>query len=214
MRVIEAGSERSRLQWLLRGLAIFALTLMAVGGAGTANAQVLYGTITGNVTDQSGAALSGAQVTAAEVQTGVTSNQTTDAAGIYRFQALLPGTYNVTITANGFTKQQTSGLELHPNEVKSVDAKLKVGNVATEVTVSTAPPLMQTDTADVRRDISSTELANLPIMGSQGGNFQELLRTIPGSGLTAETNSLAGNPQRAINANVNGLSNQSINTTA
>ena len=212
MRVIEAGSQRSRLEWLLRGVAVFVLMLLVVGVAGKAGAQVLYGSITGNVTDQSGAALSGAQVTAVATQTGVTSTQTTDAAGIYRFSALLPGTYKVTITANGFTRQETAGLELHANDVKSVDAQLKVGNVATEVTVSTAAPILQTDTADVRRDITSHELASLPIMGSQGGNFQELLRTIPGSGLTAETNSLAGNPQRAINANVNGLSNQSINT--
>ena len=175
-------------------------------------AQVLYGSITGVVTDQSGAALAGAQVTALEAQTGVTSTQTTDAAGIYRFPALLPGTYKVTISATGFTRQETAGVELRTNDIKSVDAQLKVGNVATEVTVTTAAPILQTDTADVRRDITSHELASMPIMGSQGGNFQSVLRTIPGSGLTAETNSLAGNPQRAINSNINGLSNQSINT--
>src|ERR1700745_2932042 len=49
-------------------------------------------------------------------------------------------------------------------------------------------------------------------MGSQGRNFQSLLRTVPGAGLTAETNSLAANPQRAINTNVNGQSSQGINT--
>ena len=126
--------------------------------------------------------------------------------------ALLPGTYKVTISATGFTRQETSGVELRVNDIKSVDAQLKVGNAATEITVTTAPPLLQTDTADVRRDITSHELATLPIFGSQGGNFQAVLRTIPGSGLTDETNSLAGNPQRAINSNINGLSEQGINT--
>ncbi|HXS12782.1 MAG TPA: TonB-dependent receptor [Acidobacteriaceae bacterium] len=212
MRVIEAGRERRRGQWARRGLAVLVLALLTVAGATVAEAQVLYGTITGNVTDSTGAALGGAQVTAVEAQTGVSNTQTTDASGIYRFPALLPGTYKVTITAQGFTKQETNGVDLRANDIKSVDAQLKIGNVAAEVTVTTAPPILQTDTADVRRDITSHELANLPIMGSQGGNFQELIRTIPGSGLTAETNSLAGNPQRAINANVNGLSNQSINT--
>lgn len=53
---------------------------------------------------------------------------------------------------------------------------------------------------------------NLPTAGSQGRNFQSLLRVIPGAGLTAETNSLSGNPQRAINTNVNGQSNQGVNT--
>ena len=212
MRVVEAGNGRNRLQWLRRGLAVFVLALLPVGWAGMAGAQVLYGTLTGNVTDQSGAAVPGAEVTVVEGQTGVSNTQATDSAGIYRFPALLPGTYKVSITAKGFTKQETPGVTLHANEIKSVDAQLKVGNVSTEVTVTTAPPILQTETADVRTNITSHELANLPIMGSQGGNFQELIRTIPGSGLTAETNSLAGNPQRAINANVNGLSNQSINT--
>ncbi len=212
MRVVEAGSGRSRVQWLRNGVATALLALLVSAGATVARAQVLYGSITGNVTDQSGAALAGAQVTAVEAQTGVTSTQTTDAAGIYRFPALLPGTYKVTISATGFTRQETNGVELRVNDIKSVDAQLKVGNVATEVTVSTAAPILQTDTADVRRDITSHELASMPIMGSQGGNFQELLRTIPGSGLTDETNSLAGNPQRAINSNINGLSEQSINT--
>ncbi|HWS95020.1 MAG TPA: hypothetical protein VN620_00890, partial [Candidatus Methylomirabilis sp.] len=53
---------------------------------------------------------------------------------------------------------------------------------------------------------------NLPTAGSQGRNFQSLLRVIPGAGLTAKTNSLTGNPQRAINTNVNGQSNQGVNT--
>ncbi len=212
MRVIEAGRGRNRMQWLRRGLAVFVLTLLSVGGATLAGAQVLYGVITGNVTDASGAAVSGATVTAVEVQTGVSKTQTTDASGIYRFPALLPGNYKVTVAATGFTKQETNGVDLRANDIKSVDAQLKVGNVATEVTVTTAPPLLQTDSADVHTDITSRDLGSLPIMGSQGGNFQELLRTVPGAGLTAETNSLAGNPQRAINTNVNGLSNQGNNT--
>ena len=212
MRVIDAGNRRRSVQWLRHGLAVFVLGLMAVAGANVAAGQVLYGTLTGNVTDQSGAALPGAEVTAVNTQTGDKSTQPSDSAGIYRFAALPPGTYSVTIAANGFAKQETAGVVLVGNEIKRVDAQLKTGTVATEVTVTGAAPLMQTDTADVRHDITSQELATLPMMGSQGANFQAVLRTIPGSGLTAETNSLAGNPQRAINSNVNGLSNQGNNT--
>lgn len=210
MQAIKAGTGREA-RWLRR-IAVLLLAFMAVGGNLVARAQVLYGSLTGNVTDASGAALPGAQVTALSVQTGDRVTQTSDSAGIYRFSGLLPGTYTVTIEGKGFTKQETTGVEVSANEVKRIDAQLKIGNVATEVTVSTAPPVMQTDTADVHTDISTRDLESLPIMGSQGGNFQELLRTVPGAGLTAETNSLAGNPQRAINTNVNGLSNQGNNT--
>lgn len=176
------------------------------------HAQVLYGSLTGTVTDTSGAAVVGAQVTALQVQTGASQTATTDASGIYRFSTLLPGAYKITISAQGFASQETPGLAIRVNEIARVNAELKVASAAQSVTVTTEPPILQTDKADVHTDITAQQIESLPIMGSQGANFQSLLRTIPGAGLTAETNSLAGNPQRAINTNVNGLSNQGVNT--
>ena len=78
------------------------------------------------------------------------------------------------------------------------------------MTVTTAPPILQTEQADVHTDISSQMVEGMPVEGTTGRNFQELLRIVPGAGLPAETNSQAGNPQRAINANINGQSNQGI----
>lgn len=178
----------------------------------TAQAQLLYGSLNGVVTDPSGAVVAGAQVKAVEAQTGVTKTTTTDSAGIYRFTALLPGTYNLTVTATGFATQRTPGVNIVVNSVTRQNEVLQVGQASQSVTVTTAAPLLQTETAVVQTNITSRQVANLPIMGSQGANFQSLLRTIPGAGLTAETNSLAGNPQRAINTNINGLSEQGVNT--
>ena len=175
-------------------------------------AQVLYGSVTGNVTDASGALVSGARVTALEVQTGVNQTATTDASGIYRFTTLLPGTYKVTINASGFSTQETPDVLVKVNEVARVNAQLKVASTTQNVVVTTEAPLLQTDKSDVHTDITAQEVESLPDMGTQGRNFQSLLRLIPGAGLTAETNSLAGNPQRAINTNVNGQSNQAVNT--
>jgi hypothetical protein len=194
----------------------FGALLLAIGialFAGiSAEAQVLYGSLTGTVTDASGAVVGTAQVTALEVNTGVSQTQNTDASGIYRFPAMLPGTYKVTIAAQGFANQETAGVNIRANELARVDAKLQVASATQSVTVTTAAPVLQTDTADVHTDVTAHQLANLPIMGTQGANFQGLLRTIPGAGLSAETNSQAGNPQRAINVNMNGSSNQSSNT--
>src|SRR5215467_2184110 len=201
------SKECGILSWLVFALMALPLTLSS-----SASAQVLYGSLTGTVTDASGAVVSGAQVTALEDRTAVSQTATTDSSGIYRFSTLLPGTYKVTINASGFAPQETSGLRVGVNEIVRVDAQLKVGSATQSVTVTTAPPLLQTDKADVHTDLSSQQVENLPTAGSQGRNFQSLLRIIPGVGLTAETNSLAGNPQRSINANVNGQSNQSINT--
>src|SRR6266700_3563055 len=186
--------------------------LLLILSATMAQAQVLYGTISGNVTDTCGAVVACAQVTALEVQTGVSQTATTDSNGLYRVTALLPGTYKVTISASGFVTQETPDVRLTGNEIARVNAELKVGSATQNVTVTTGAPLLQTDKADVHTDLNAQQIENLPTMGSQGRNFQGLLRTIPGVGLTAETNSLAGNPQRAINANVNGQSNQTVNT--
>ena len=190
---------------------LFAALFIALSGTGSF-AQVLYGTLTGTVTDPTGAVIVGAQVTASEVQSGVSQTTATDSNGTYRFPALLPGTYKVTITAKGFSTQETPGVQITGNEVTRVPAALKTASSTQEVVVTTEAPLMQTDKADVHTDITARQIENLPIMGTQGGNFQSLLRTIPGAGLTAETNSSAGNPQRAINVPMNGLSIQSSNT--
>src|ERR1700743_2771109 len=195
MRVVEEGSGCKEGNWMRRGVATALLALLVSVGAAVGRAQVLYGTLTGNVTDPSGAALPGATVTAVNVQTGDKSTQTSDSAGIYRFSALLPGTYKVTIEAKGFAAQDTAAIDVPVNFIQRLDAQLKTGSVASEVTVTGAAAILQTDTAEVRHDITSQQLATLPMMGSQGANFQALLRTIPGAGLTAETNSLGRNPQ-------------------
>ena len=203
---------QNRLRAGLRLAFLFALLLAVLATGPSSFCQVLYGSLTGTVTESSGAALSGAHVTALGVQTGVSQTTTSDSSGIYRFTALLPGTYKVSIIGTGFSTQETSGVLVRANEIARVDAQLRVASATQNVIVTTEAPLLQTDTADVHTDITSRQIENLPIMGSQGANFQELLRTIPGAGLTAETNSLAGNPQRAINTNVNGLSEQGVNT--
>src|SRR6185369_6644489 len=112
-------------------------------------AQVLYGTMTGTVTDTSGAVVAGAQVTALEVQTGVRQSDTTDASGNYRFTTLLPGTYKVRISAQGFGAQETSDVVVRANEITRLNSSLKIGAATESVTVTGAPPTLQTDKADV-----------------------------------------------------------------
>lgn len=175
-------------------------------------AQVLYGSLTGTVTDPSGAAVSGAKVEALDVAKGVTQVSLADVNGIYRFSALLPGIYKVTISAPSFETQVTPSVRVEANEVARVDARLKIAAAAENVTVTAEAPLLQTDKADVHSDLTRREVDELASAGSQGRNFQSLLELIPGAGLTAETNSLAGNPERAMNTNVNGQSNQTVNT--
>lgn len=186
--------------------------LLILCTAPSATAQVLYGSLTGTVTDPSGAAIPKASVVAHNVQTGVSRKTVSDASGIYRFSALQPGVFEVSISASGFAARVISGVEVAANTVRRADAQLAVATARQEVSVTGAPPLLQTDKSDVHVDLSQQEVANLPSSGSQGRNFQALLQIIPGAGITEETNSLAGNPERAMNTNINGQSMQTINT--
>ncbi|HKV26609.1 MAG TPA: TonB-dependent receptor [Candidatus Acidoferrum sp.] len=173
---------------------------------------MLYGSLTGTVTDPSGALIATAKVEALDIATGVVKEAATSTDGIYRFSALLPGVYKITISAPNFGTQVTSGVRVQANEVQRVDAQLKIAAASENVTVTAEPPVLQTDKADVHTDLTSREVDELPSAGSQGRNFQSLLQLIPGAGLVSETNSLAGNPERAMNTNVNGQSNQGVNT--
>jgi len=197
------------------GLLKFSIAMLLLGLcilSSAAKAQVLYGSLTGKVTDQSGAALPNATVEAVNTGTGVTQTATTDAAGDYRFNALQPGTYKVSISASGFATKVFERMDVGANVVRRVDTQLEVATQKQTLTVTSEAPLLQTDKADVHGNLTRREVNDLPSAGSQGRNFQSLLQLIPGAGLTSETNSLAGNPERAMNTNVNGQSNQSVNT--
>ena len=190
----------------------FSLGMLLLACLSSAHAQILYDSLTGTVTDASGAALGGAKVQAVNTGTGVTQETTSDGIGIYRFTTLLAGQYNVSITAPGFATQQTANVAISVNTVARVDARLKIASATQSVTVTTEAPLLQTDRSDVHTDLSAAEVQSLPAISSEGKSFQALYRIIPGSGLPSESNSAGGNPQRAMTANVNGQSTQGNNT--
>jgi hypothetical protein len=203
-------AERPFTRALIATFAVFTLLLFTFATA--VQAQVLYGSLTGNVTDPSGAVVAGAKVEALNTLNGVTQRTITDPNGVYRLQNLQTGKYKVTISASGFATAVQDNIAVTGNTIKRADTQLTVASAQDVITVTAEQQNLQTDKADVHTDLSTQQIENLPVMGSQGRNFQSLLRIIPGAGLTAETNSLAGNPQRAINANINGQSNQSVNT--
>ncbi len=189
---------------------LFATLLWAT--APLCSAQVLYGSLTGMVADPSGASVTGAKVEALNVATAASQQGTTDGNGIYRFSALLPGTYKVTISAPNFSTQVSEGVRVEGNGVQRVDARLKVATAAQNVTVSAEAPLLQADRSDVHTNLNAAQIQSLPSISSEGRSFQALYRIIPGASLPMESNSAGGNPQRAMTSNVNGQSTQGNNT--
>jgi hypothetical protein len=174
-----------------------------------AAAQVLYGSLTGNVTDASGAGVPKAQVAALNVGTGATREVTTDPSGVYLINELQPGTYTVTISASGFAKLLTENVRVSANTVRRVDVRLEVAKVAQQVTVEASPAVLQTDRADVHTQLDASQIASLPMTSSVGRNVQALYRLVPGFTQVYEgVSSEGGAPMRSMTGNVNGSSFQ------
>jgi|HubBroStandDraft_1064217.scaffolds.fasta_scaffold06746_3 hypothetical protein len=205
--------NRNSFRVFTAGKLIPAFAFVALLFAGSVvKAQVLYGSLSGQITDPSNAAIVGARIEATEVQRGIRQDTTSDSSGFYHFSELLPGTWKIVISAAGFNEAETDNVVLDPNTAVREDEKLSIAKASSTVMVNTAPPELQTDRADVHMDISSVELQALPTISSEGKNFQDLLRIIPGSTIPLESNSAAGNPSRAMTSNVNGQSTQGNDT--
>jgi hypothetical protein len=190
------------------------LVLFASSGR-LVNAQVLYGSLTGNVNDPTGAPVPGAHVEAVNEGTNAKSAIDTDVHGVYHFTELQGGFYKLTVTAKSFATFTETGIEVQVSAVRRVDVQLSISTVAQSVVVSADSVVLQTDKADIHTEITRTEVESLPYNGSEGKNFQALLLLQPGANTTAgtgEANSAAGNPQRAITVSQNGISSQANNT--
>jgi hypothetical protein len=170
----------------------------------------LYGSLVGRVVDASGAALPGATVTVTHNDTRAIRETVTDRTGGYRFPTVQTGTYTVAVTMAGFQTFFQSDVPVTLNSIARVDATLGVAQLQETVTVSAEPALLQTDRAEVRQELRSRELTDLPV--PIGRNYQELFRTLPGFTPPEDAHSVPSNPSRALTFNVNGASNQGNNT--
>src|SRR5580658_1972225 len=118
-----------------RSFTVLALLFGAFAAPLTASAQVLYGSLTGNVTDVSGSAVPNAKVDAANISTGIGKQATTDGRGVFLMQDLQAGVYKVTISAPAFATLVESGVLIAENTDRRVDVQLQVANVGQSVTV-------------------------------------------------------------------------------
>lgn len=125
-------------------------------------AQIASNTITGTVTDASGAVVPGAAITLTNQGTNVTTNSRSNAAGQYTFPYLQQGVYTLSVSASGFTSYRETGLRVATNQIIRVDVKLKVGTSLQAVQVSAHAAQLQTDTSTVQDSISAPAIAALP----------------------------------------------------
>lgn len=195
----------------MKAISRLSICLMLVLSIFTAigNAQVLYGTLTGNVTDATGSVVPGAQVVAKNTQTGIQSTTESNAAGNYTFNNIQPGIYNVTATAQGFRTVSFEGVTIILNSVRRQNFELQIGQVTEQLTVEASAVTLQTEKTDVSASLSSQEMTNLPLPAFR--NFQSLLDLVPGTSPAAFQNSVTDSPARSMTTNVNGTA-RNMNT--
>src|SRR5580698_1570810 len=114
-----------------------------------AQAQVIHGSIYGQVTDTTGAVVPNATITVTDTSKGTAVQVTTNESGEYLVPNLIPDTYEVKASATGFGTVNEPGIQVSADTSQKVDLKLSVGNTTDTVTVTTEPPQLQTDRADV-----------------------------------------------------------------
>lgn len=167
----------------------------------TASAQQVFGNIVGTITDSTGAAVANAKVTISDPAKGVSFVVTTDASGNYVKGQLIPDAYKVTVEAPGFQKAVSSDIDVRVNEVARFDTSLKIGDVSTEVEVTAAAPLLQSDRADVAQTFTTKQINDLPNIGR---NLQSMELLQPGSAKIGWQHASDENPQGSVQMVTNG----------
>jgi hypothetical protein len=167
--------------------------------------------IVGTVTDSGGLVVPGAQVVAVNTGTKDTYETTTNSDGYYNIQFVRIGTYEITVTLQGFQAFKASGVQVATNQVVRTNAVLQVGGIAESVNVEASAVMLATDSAAVSESISERAVNDLPVVGR---NVWNLAATTPGvlGGLNSDIGlSFRGAGQREIQ---NSLSLDGINSSS
>jgi len=163
-----------------RGLRRIALLSAAIGmsvAAVKAGAQATSGSILGHVTDSSGARIVGADVTATNTDTQISFHGLTDKTGTYDLLHVTPGNYEIKVWHAGFASATAPKATVAIDQQLLQDFTLNVGEVQSVTTVSTAPTLLQTQTAETGTVIGTQDILDLPL---KGRNFYDLTALVPG----------------------------------
>src|SRR6266436_5427399 len=164
-------SSRTRTVGLLLTLAL------VLGLHRAAFAQTGAASITGLLTDQSGAAAAGVTVTATNQATNVAYTALSNAAGNYTITSVPVGTYVVKAELTGFKTVTTKAIELEAKQIARLDLKLEVGKLEDKVEVTAEAPVLQTETATVGEVVSGKTIESLPL---NGRNSSQLALLLPG----------------------------------
>lgn len=161
--------------------AFYAVCLLAAAGMVThlelpvAFAQVTTAAIHGQVTDPSGAVVSGAKITAVDTATGISTVTTSNASGYYTFPSLqIGGPYVISVEATGFQTFQSKGVMLTVNENFEQNAKLTVGSTMQTVTINASAVQVETSNTQLEQNIPASQIQDIPLFGRDAASLEKL----------------------------------------
>jgi len=175
--------------------------------------QVATGSIGGLVTDPNGAVIPGASLTVRNEATGQEIKAESSEAGLYLFPALNTGLYAVSVEKTGFKKVSRSGLEVRIAQRIDLNVQLEVGDVQQTVTISEAPPLLETSSAERGQNISVKMMDNLPLFSGGIRNPRGFVNYMPGVTNNGEQ-SVSGSGGRAQEVLIDGASALNVESSA
>ena len=189
---------------LTRRVAVLSLLALVIGvGSVFAQTATDRGTITGTVTDASGARVPGATVTITATLTGINTVLKTNTDGIYSAIDLPIGKYNVTVEHPGFKKYTQAGITLSTGLTVGVDVALQVGNVTETVQVTSEAPALQAETTSLSTTATNTLVSDLPLFGQDEMRNPGFFMTVD-SGVSSRGESFGGG---------GGFNDRSLSTT-
>ncbi len=166
------------------GLIIFSILFL-----GSAPAQESRGTLTGRISDSSGASVANAKLHALNQETNTGGGTTTNHEGNFEIPFLIPGTYRLTVEAQGFKKSVRTGIAVTVNDRITADVVLEVGDLAQSVTVSAESTSLDTNSASIGLSIDDKQITDLPVAGGSPFYLARLA-----AGVTATGGHSPGNP--------------------
>jgi Carboxypeptidase regulatory-like domain/TonB dependent receptor-like, beta-barrel len=167
------------------------LILTSILFTAAAFGQSTNGTITGVVTDMSGAVVAGAKISVQNTGTGFTYTATSTGTGNYTVAQLPTGTYDLKVAANGFKVFARPRLAVSPANVLRIDVQMQLGTATDTVTVTTEAPMLKTENSAIVQNVNVEQLESLPILPVNGGGTSAatnglrdpyaLVKTVPGT---------------------------------
>ena len=157
---------------------VFLALLGATLFLGVAFGQINRANLNGTVTDPSGASIPNAQVEVVAPDTGLKRQTTTGSSGVYSISSLPTGSYDLTVTGNGFKTFEERGIELSVGQTRTVNVQLVVGAPTTTVEVRASAQALESNNAEISTVIRTGQVENIPL---NGRDWSLLMTLAPGA---------------------------------